>query len=257
MNKTWNKFLVEADESNEIDLPSLKIKDSLNMNVWQSEDRVKHEVSSRLIQIALDFIDNLEVAQEDVVDITFTGSLANFNWTEYSDIDLHIMVDYRDIGDNDPMVRDFFSAKIADWNKTHQIIIKGHEVEIYVQDIHEPHISTGIYSLLEDQWLVKPNREKPRIDYKNVEIKAKALMDQIDRIEELFEKDNYEAAYNVAGLLRDKIKKLRRCGIMEKGVFSTENLVFKALRNNEYIKKLFDTRIKAYDKMMSLNHNAV
>ena len=257
MNKTWNKFLVEAEESNEIDLPSLKIKDSLNMNVWQSEDRVKHEVSSRLIQIALDFIDNLEVAQEDVVDITFTGSLANFNWTEYSDIDLHIMVDYRDIGDNDPMVRDFFSAKIADWNKTHQIIIKGHEVEIYVQDIHEPHISTGIYSLLEDQWLVKPNREKPRIDYKNVEIKAKALMDQIDRIEELFEKDNYEAAYNVAGLLRDKIKKLRRCGIMEKGVFSTENLVFKALRNNEYIKKLFDTRIKAYDKMMSLNHNAV
>ena len=128
MNKTWNKFLVEAEESNEIDLPSLKIKDSLNMNVWQSEDRVKHEVSSRLIQIALDFIDNLEVAQEDVVDITFTGSLANFNWTEYSDIDLHIMVDYRDIGDNDPMVRDFFSAKIADWNKTHQIIIKGHEV---------------------------------------------------------------------------------------------------------------------------------
>jgi len=257
MNKKWNKFLVESEENNEIDLPSLEIKDSLNMNVWQSEGRVKPEISSRLIQIALDFIDSLEIAQEDIVDITFTGSMANFNWTEYSDIDLHITLDYRDIGDNDPMVRDFFNAKKADWNKTHQIMIKGHEVEIYVQDIHEPHISTGIYSLLEDQWLVKPSRESPKIDHKNVEIKAKALMDQIDRVENLFEEDNYEAAYNVAGLLRDKIKKLRRCGIMEKGIFSTENLVFKALRNNEYIKKLFDTRIKAYDKMMSLNHNAV
>jgi len=257
MNRKWNKFLTEADTDKQIDLPSLQIKDSLNMNVWQSEDRVKPEISGRLIQIALDFIDSLEVAQEDIVDIIFTGSLANFNWTEYSDIDLHIMVDYRDVGDNDPMVRDFFNAKKADWNKTHQIMIRGHEVEIYVQDIHEPHISTGIYSLLEDQWLVKPNREKPKIDYKSVEIKAKALMDQIDRIESLFEKDNYEASYNVAGLLRDKIKKLRRCGIMEKGIFSTENLVFKTLRNNEYIKKLFDIRIKSYDKMMSLNHNAV
>ena len=257
MNTKWNKFLLEAKENDSIDLPSLEIKNSLNMNVWQSEERVKPEITSRLIQIALDFMDSMEVAQEDIIDITFTGSLANFNWTEYSDIDLHIMVDYRDIGDNDSLVRDFFNAKKSDWNKTHKIMIRGHEVEVYVQDINEPHVSTGVYSLLEDQWLVKPSRMKPRIDYKNIEIKAKSLMDEIDRIEDLFEKENYEAAYNVAGLLRDKIKKLRRCGIMEKGIFSTENLVFKVLRNNEYIKKLFDTRIKAYDRMMSLNHNAI
>ena len=71
------------------------------------------------------------------------------------------------------------------------------------------------------------------------------------------EKNNYEAAFNVSDLLRDKIKKLRRCGIAEKGIYSTENLVFKTLRNNEYIKKLLDARTKSYDNMMSLNHNAV
>ena len=257
MNKLWKQFLLEAEENNEIDLPSLEIKDTLNMNVWQSESRIKPEVGSRLIQIALDFIDSLDIAHEDVIDIVLTGSLANYNWTEYSDIDLHILMDYRDIDDNTDLVRDFFNAKKADWNKIHRIIIKEHEVEIYIQDINEPHISTGIYSLLEDQWLAKPSKRTPKIDYRSVEIKAKDLMNQIDKIKDLLEKENYEAAYNVGDMLRDKIKKLRRCGIMEKGVYSTENLVFKVLRNNEYIKKLLDTRISAYDNMMSLNHNAV
>ena len=53
MNRKWNKFLLEAEQNKEIDLPSLEIKDSLNMNVWQSEDRIKPEIGSRLIQIAL------------------------------------------------------------------------------------------------------------------------------------------------------------------------------------------------------------
>jgi len=257
MNRKWNKFLLEAEQNKEIDLPSLEIKDSLNMNVWQSEDRIKPEIGSRLIQIALDFIDSLDIAHEDILDIILTGSLANYNWTEYSDIDLHILMDYRNVDDNVKLVRDFFNVKKSDWNKMHRIIIKDHEVEIYIQDAHEPHISTGVYSLLEDQWLVKPSKKTPKIDFRSVEIKAKDIMNQIDRIEDLLEKENYEAAYNVGDMLRDKIKKLRRCGIMEKGVYSTENLVFKALRNNEYIKKLFDTRTKAYDQMMSLNHNAV
>jgi len=257
MNKQWNKFLLEAEENNEIDLPSIEVKDTLNMNIWQSEDRVKPHINSRLIQIALDFIDGLELPHEDIVDITFTGSLANYNWTEYSDIDLHILIDFRDIDENIELVRDFFNANKADWNKVHKIMIKDHEVEIYVQDVNEKHISTGVYSLLEDMWMVKPNKVNPRIDYNNIKIKTIDLMSQIDRVEELFDKNNHEAAYNVADLLRDKIKKLRRCGIMEKGIYSTENLVFKTLRNNEYIKKLFDIRTRSYDKMMSLNHNAI
>ena len=257
MNKKWTKFLLEAAENNEIDLPSLEIKDSLNMNVWQSEDRVKPEISSRLIQIVIDFFENLDLGQEMVHDIILTGSLANYNWTEFSDIDLHIVTDFRHVDENVELVRNFFNAKKADWNKMHQIMIKGHEVEIYVQDIREPHISTGVYSLLEDEWLIKPNREFPKINYETVKVKTKSIMDQIDRVEELFNNNSYEATQNIADLLRDKIKRLRRCGLAEKGIYSTENLVFKTLRNNGYIKKILDFKTKSYDKMMSLNHNAV
>ena len=37
MNKVWTKFLLESAENNEIDLPSMKIRDTFNMNIWQSE----------------------------------------------------------------------------------------------------------------------------------------------------------------------------------------------------------------------------
>ena len=231
MNKQWNKFLLEAGEDNDFDLPALEIKDTLNMNVWQSEDRIKPEISSRLIQIAMDFLDNLDVGKDMIHDIILTGSLANYNWTEFSDIDLHIVMNFRHVDENVDLVRDFFNAKKADWNKMHQIMIKGHEVEIYVQDVKEPHISTGVYSLLEDEWLTKPNKEFPKI--------------------------NYETTQNISELIRDKIKRLRRCGLAEKGIYSTENLVFKTLRNNGYIKKILDFKTISYDKMMSLNHNAV
>tara|TARA_R110000824_G_scaffold3253_5_gene15485 strand:- start:1653 stop:2423 length:771 start_codon:yes stop_codon:yes gene_type:complete len=256
MNKKWNKFLLESEVDNNIDLPSLEIKDSLNMNVWLTEDNIKPGIGSRLIQIALDFMERLEADSDIIQNIILTGSLANYNWTEYSDIDLHILVDFTHVNENIDLVRDYFNTKKADWNKSHQIMIKNHEVEIYVQDIHEPHISTGVYSLLEDQWITKPNKERPTIDYNCFSIKTKSLMDQINRLEDLYNKKNYEAVFNVGDLLKNKIKRLRRCGLMEKGIFSTENLVFKALRNKGFIGKLLDFRRDAYDKMMSIN-NAV
>ena len=188
MNKKWNKFLLESEVNNKINLPSLEIKDSLNMNVWYTENKIKPEIGSRLIQIALDFMERLEVHSSVIKDIILTGSLANYNWTQYSDIDLHILLDFGDVNEDTDLVRDYFNTKKADWNKSHQIMIKNHEVEIYVQDINEPHISTGIYSLLEDEWILKPNREAPKINYETIKVKVNSLMDQIDRVQELFDK---------------------------------------------------------------------
>jgi len=256
-NKQWNKFLLEARENDEITLPSLDVKDSFNMNIWQSEDRIKPEISSRLIQIAMDFFENLDLGHELVHDIILTGSLANYNWTEFSDIDLHIVIDFAQMDENVELVKYFFNAKKADWNKMHQIMIKGHEVEIYAQDVDETHISTGVYSLLGDEWVLKPSKENPKIDYESIKVKVQSIMDQIDRVEALFSNNKHEVVQNVSDLLRGKIKRLRRCGLAEKGIYSTENLVFKTLRNNGYIGKLLDLKNKSYDKMMSLNHNAV
>ena len=90
-----------------------------------------------------------------------------------------------------------------------------------------------------------------------MKIKAFSIMDQIDRVDNLYSSNNFEASLNVADIIRDKIKRLRRSGLAEKGIYSTENIVFKTLRNNGYIKKIMDLRTNSYDKLMSMNHNAV
>ena len=41
----------------------------------------------------LDFIDFIGVPLL-IEDVIFTGSLANYNWSEYSDIDLHVVCDF-------------------------------------------------------------------------------------------------------------------------------------------------------------------
>ena len=118
MNNIWNKFLLESEINNNIDLPSLEIKDSLNMDVWLTEDNIKPGIGSRLIQIDLDFMERLETDPNIVQDIVITGSLANYNWTRYSDIDLHILLDFTHVNENVDLVRDYFNTKKADWNKS-------------------------------------------------------------------------------------------------------------------------------------------
>ena len=51
---------------------------------------------------------------------------------------------------------------------------------------------------------------------------------------------------------KDKLKKYRTCGLEKDGEYSDENLVFKVLRRNGYIEKLFDFENKYIDKQLSL-----
>lgn len=86
-------------------LNSFSIKKTLNPKVWENPNdpnkaTMVPKVRKALERIADEFIEYLgdDVFVEDVV---LTGSLANFNWSEFSDFDLHIIVDmqqYEEIG---------------------------------------------------------------------------------------------------------------------------------------------------------------
>ena len=136
-------------------------------------------------------------------------------------------------------------------------MIYGFEVEIYVQNLNEPHHSTGVYSVLRGKWLEKPEKENVKVDWYNVKDKAISLMDQIDRIPELLSDEKYKEAYEYSMMLRDKIKKFRQTGLETVGAFSSENIAFKALRRNGYLEILSSTRDMAYDKLMSISGNGV
>jgi hypothetical protein len=229
----------------------VKINDTLEPKVWRG-DTLNSSIRKRLITIAEDFFDDLGFEEAEIEDITFTGSLANYNWTKYSDIDLHLIIDFSKIDENFDLVREFFSAKTSNWNKLHNITVFGYEVEIYVQDRSEEHHSTGVFSIKNGTWLTKPTRIEPDVDEKTVRDKISSYVDMIDRAEDHLEEKNYKEAYDYSVKLAKKIKKFRQSGLEETGEYSHENLTFKYLRNNGFIKSLFDVRNDSYDKMMSI-----
>ena len=233
----------------------LTVNDTLEPQVWQ-DNQLNDIIKQNLVAIAVDFFDELGFGEDfegQIEDITFTGSLANFNWTKHSDIDLHLIVDFSKIDENYDLVREYFSAKTSNWNKMHEIKIFGYEVEVYVQDLKEEHVSSGVYSIMEGKWLVEPVKKEPKIDASMVMRKANSFSDMIERVEDLYDDKNYQDAHTFSIKLAKKIKKFRQSGLEDRGEYSFENLAFKYLRNNGIIKNLFDVRNKSYDKMMSLD----
>ena len=247
--ENWRKHLTELDD---FDLSTFKLKETLNPKIWDG-DRIHPEVAQKLMEIANDFWDGLDLKHVDIVDIIITGSIANYNWTEMSDIDLHILVNFDDVDENIDLVGAFFRNVRANWNKTHNIMIKGHEVEVYVQEASEPHISSGTYSLLNNEWVQRPTYEEVTIDELQVARKADCLMDLISKVENEYNRGDYSEAYDEAKRLMAKIRTFRKCGLEHGGEFSPENLAFKVLRRNGYLGKLVDIRQTSYDHMMSLN----
>jgi len=137
-NDIWKKFLEETSDPQHIDVSTLKTKNHLAPEIWDRED-LKPELHDQAMKIANAFFEALELDPSITLkDITLTGSLAAYNWSDLSDFDLHILIDFNEL-DNLPLMQDYFKQKIRNWNNTHKIMFEGYEVEIYVQDSNETH----------------------------------------------------------------------------------------------------------------------
>lgn len=233
-------------------LDDFQIRTELNQKLWDDE-QLKPEVRTRLLKIALDFLKELEI-ESGLEDITFTGSLANYNYSKHSDIDLHMILDFSEIDENEELVREYLLAKKSLWNDMHQIKIKGAEVEVYFENIGDPHHSTGIYSVLNNEWIKKPEPSSPEtlIDFYAVTQKADDLVKQIN---DVILSPMDDSKLQRIETLKAKIKRMRKCGLETGGEYSIENLAFKVLRNEGHIKNLWDESVKTHDHNMSLESN--
>lgn len=235
-------------------------KDTLTSDIFDSTEgtyKMKEGIREHLLKISNAFLNFIDV-DFFVHDIVLTGSLANYNWSEFSDVDLHIIVDMDEISENKnkdsiklhQIVKDFFDLKRQLWNGSHDIKVKGYEVEVYIQDIDEKHLSSGVYSILNNEWLVEPQSDKEFIDERKIIEKAEDFMVLIDNLEEKHESGkDVETEVDV---LRKKIKKFRQSGLDDGGEYSYENLAFKLLRRNGYIGKLLTLKNYAIDKKLSV-----
>ena len=253
--------IFESLSPNEVDLKSFNIKSNLNPKFWK-DGKLDSRIRIKLLDIADDFIDFMGINWVKPEDIIITGSLANYNWDKkYSDIDLHILIDYKKVDKRVDFVKNYFYSQKKIWNDEHENIkIFGFPIEIYVQDINEKHVSSGIYSLEKNEWIVEPNKEKlSKIDADNKKIKEK-VSNYTKEIDELIVDAKTDDEYKLRKLLTkseklfDEIKSLRRKGLNKKNdEMSSNNIIFKSLRRNGYIEKLSDLNLLIYDKMNSLS----
>ncbi len=219
----------------------------LSVKLWK-EDKLKPDIREQLLEISDAFVDYLGISI-DVIDVTFTGSYANYNYTPYSDIDLHIMVDPKSINRDVDLVEEFLKAKRQFWNDRHDIRVLNIEVELYAQDVDEEHASSGVYSVKNDEWINKPDKFRTSFDKRNVSRKVKYFKKQIS-----MEIEEAKMNRDTAGLGRiiKKIRDMRSAGLEKSGEMADENIIYKILRSEGDIQKLYDMRDNVFDVDLSL-----
>ena len=251
-----NKFFEFVQDDFE-PIKSFYIKDELNDKIWNNFD-LDSDVRRNLLRIGQDFFEGTDI-KTDVIDIVLCGSLCNYNWSErYSDYDLHIIVNLKDI-DNDVEI----AEKLCDyakkmWNSQHDIKIKGYEVEVAIQDEDDMKASIkagrmgGVFSLMKNEWIKKPQKVEFEPDEKLIRMKAETVMESIDDLETQVEEDKYEHFKEKIDKVWKKVKDFRKSGLeSESGEFSIGNLVFKLLRRNGYVGKVVKMKNQSYDKQFN------
>jgi hypothetical protein len=228
---------------------------TLNPMVWTGET-LKPELRIQLLRIAHDVFRNLELGDDiKLHDIQLTGSLANFNYTDYSDLDLHLILDFSKIDTNRALVKKTLDAIRLNWNLKHDIVLAGFPVELYFQDITEQHVASGLYSLLHGRWITQPTFSPPTIDQRDVLLKTRCIQSEIDSLESQMGQGNtapyFKDLLARAKHLKEHIRKMRQSGLTRSGEYSVENLTFKMLRNSKALERLDHLTNQAYDNYMS------
>ncbi|MFW6219799.1 MAG: nucleotidyltransferase domain-containing protein [bacterium] len=237
-----------------IETSALKINNKLEPTIWDNEYLINEKIRQNLLNIAKLFIKTLKLKPDtEISDIIITGSIANYNWTKHSDVDVHIVIDFSKINiPNQELIKEYFNAKKENFNTKYDFKIKGHDVEMYVQDVNEIHHATGIYSLLKDKWIRIPKKNLVIIDRNSIMKKATYIMKYVDNLH-LSDPDLLQKIEKI----KDKIKLMRQCGLENTGEYSVENLVFKILRNNGYLEKLNNLKEKKLEKELSVESKQI
>lgn len=246
---------VEADD---VDMSSFKPQDSLASGIWDG-NKLNSRVRLQLLDIADDFIDTLDINKVKPKDIVLIGSICNYNWSNKSDIDVHVVYDFSEINSNVELVTDYMDAKKNAWNDEHpNLNMHGFSVEMYVQNVDASPETAGVYSLEKNKWLRVPSKDDAKLhDIDDIKKFAAEFMTIIDDYEKLYhkvkkDKHKVEELGNELEEVRVFIKEIRKKQLEKGGEMSVGNIVYKVLRRMGYQDKLYKLQNLVYDTINSI-----
>ena len=239
------KLVFEAIRELDILDESIERHETLNSKLFDENNKLKEEVREALLNVKDEFLKDLSENKVPlrVIDIWLVGSNASFNYTDKSDIDLHIIANLDDVCEDTCLLQILYNYVKASFNKRHDISIKGSPVEVYIQDVNSNSVSNGIYSLQEDEWIKFPEQLP---EYETDTTKLVGLQDLL-RIYNTLDRTNIEQIKS----LIDYAYIIRQKGLVE-GEFSDGNLSFKEFRNLGYLDELKDLVAELRSKELSL-----
>jgi len=225
---------------------TLRFRDELNPTFWMGE-QIKPEVRDALMKFAQAFADYVDLDDRAITDVLLLGGNAGYNYTVMSDLDVHLVVDPKFIPDCNPeLLDDYYMDKKTLWELTHNVRIYGVQAEPYIE---RPGVtrkrSQGVFSLLKQTWIQKPEKFDDDLDEKELEKKVNSLKHKIDTLIKGEQPDALKA-------LVTKLRVGRSTSLQKYGEYGFENLVFKELRNAGYIDKVRSTVVNFKTKSLSL-----
>ena len=216
---------------------TLRYHKKLNIKFWDEYEDIsflRPEVRDKLLQIGYRWADFAKIPPEAIRDIILVGGNANYNYTRFSDLDLHLVVDKTQIADCPELLDDYLRDKKKFWALVHDIKIYSHPVELYAQDENDPLPAyQGVYSVMDNERVMEPRRAEVDLSDPLLLRKVRAMVEKIDDLIE-----NEADDPDVLRKLQKKIRNMRASAIQQGGEFALENLVFKELRNRGYLDKL-------------------
>lgn len=244
----------------EIEVNDMMAKKKLLPRIWENGN-LNPKIRLKLLDIADLFWEELNLKWVKRLDIILTGSICNYNWNEYSDIDLHIIINYADVDENIDLVRELLDVKRMQWNENHiNLKIYQHQVELYVQDVNAPHISNGVFSLERNQWIKKPSsisNQTIKINKDYIKSNVAFYINYIDNLSNQFFAENNDEfklrqLYKKVNSLISKLHLMRKQGLSEQGEMSPKNIIYKILRLKDYIKNIYELKFIIFDYLNSI-----
>ena len=233
-------------ESARLDEKIIK-NDTLNPAIWEGND-LKPGIADAIKEIVSKYVEDSQVlSYDDIIDIELLGSNASYNYTEHSDLDIHLVVNMESISTDPVLVQLACNAEKALFNNAYNFTIKGLEVELYVEDVKSSAASNGVYSITRDEWIKIPvHKNIPDMSHDSEYLKLLDVWTGKARVA-----ISMNSAKEVQKFVNE-LYNLRRISIMTDGEYSRGNLVFKEIRNIGLLQELKDKINYLTSKELSL-----